>query len=199
MQKITEIYIEKEYLKSERDAFGNRIKVPTIGRFKREVNLASQGLRLAHFIIDKIIIIGVTYLLAIILAIISYKALVMVATPFFYLDLGIYAFYYDFFSLGIFVLYYFITELTMRRSIGKFVTGTVVIDEYGNKPETGILVGRSFARLIPFEALSCVAGRMWHDKLSRTYVVKKSEAEELRRLLSDKNSAFLSDSDELLD
>lgn len=199
MRKITEIYIEKEYMKSGRDAFGNRVKVPTIGKFKRDPVVASQGLRFLHFLIDKIITLAIIYSLAIILAIISYPTLVALATPFFSLNMMYYSLEYDYFSLTIFILYYFITELTMQRSIGKFATGTVVIDEYGNKPSGALLLGRTFSRLIPFDALSCLGERGWHDKISRTYVVKKKEALELRRLLSDPGSMKLSDSDELLD
>lgn len=199
MKKITEIYIEREYMKSERDAYGNRIKVPTTGSFKREPVLANAGLRFGHYLIDSVIIFGLTYLLAIVIAIISYDLLLAVATPFFSLRTSFYTFSYDLFSLAIYVGYFFITETTMQRSIGKFATGTVVIDEYGNKPSAGVIIARSCCRLIPFDGLSCIGGRGWHDKITGTFVVKQKEAEELRRLLENPDSYKLSDSEEILD
>lgn len=199
MKKITDIYIEKEYMKSTRDEDGNRIKIPATGKFHREPELASQGLRFAHYLIDFVIIFALIFVSGFVLAIISPRTLLVVATPFLSIDLGFYRWEYDFFSLGIFIAYYFIAELTMQRTIGKFATGTVVIDAYGNKPPAGRVLGRSFSRLIPFDALSCLAERGWHDRISGTYVVKKSEAEELRKLLRDPNVLRISESDELLD
>ena len=56
------------------------------------------------------------------------------------------------------------------KSIGKFATQTRVIDEYGNKPQLNKIISRSFLRLIPFEAFSCMGenSRGWHDKWSDT-------------------------------
>lgn len=175
MQKITEIYIEKEYLKSERDAYGNRVKVPTIGRFKREPELVGHWARLGHYLIDFIIITALAFLLAILVALAFPKLFTSLTTPLFYFKLGYFEIRYDVFSMLLIVAYYLVTEATMQRSIGKFVTGTVVIDEYANKPPTSVLVGRSFARLIPFDAFSCLGARGWHDKVSATYVVKKAK------------------------
>lgn len=77
-------------------------------------------------------------------------------------------------ALGLFVIYYLGFELAFARTPGKFVLGTIVIDEKGNKPTAGQMIGRSFARLIPFEAFSCIGGqsRGWHDSLAKTYVVR---------------------------
>ena len=79
-------------------------------------------------------------------------------------------------ALGIFVIYYMGFELAFSRTPGKFVLGTIVVDENGSKPTAGQIVGRSFARLIPFEAFSCLGSRSrgWHDSLANTYVVRVS-------------------------
>ena len=74
----------------------------------------------------------------------------------------------------IFLIYYVFLESLTGRTLGKVITGTKVVNEEGLRPSFGQVVGRSFSRLIPFEAFSFlgVQGRGWHDKLARTYVVK---------------------------
>jgi uncharacterized RDD family membrane protein YckC len=54
------------------------------------------------------------------------------------------------------------------------MTPEPIVDASGNKPSFGKIVGRNFARLIPFEACSFLgsSARGWHDSLSGTYVVK---------------------------
>lgn len=79
------------------------------------------------------------------------------------------------------ISYYFILEVLTGRTIGKFMTGTIVVDISGNKPSTFDILKRSLLRLIPFEYLSFLGHRArgWHDQYSDTYVVyrKKLEAE----------------------
>jgi uncharacterized RDD family membrane protein YckC len=77
-------------------------------------------------------------------------------------------------SLLVFIAYYIVFEALTGRTLGKLVTGTKVVDASGNKPSFGKIVGRNFARLIPFEAFSFLgsSARGWHDSLSGTYVVK---------------------------
>ncbi|MDX6190801.1 RDD family protein [Flavobacterium sp. Fl-318] len=69
------------------------------------------------------------------------------------------------------ILYYVFTEGLFGRSIGKFITGTVVVDENGEKPGFGAIFKRSLSRLIPFDAFSFLGSRGWHDSFSDTYVV----------------------------
>jgi uncharacterized RDD family membrane protein YckC len=78
------------------------------------------------------------------------------------------------FSLGIMIAYYLFFEGLFGRTPGKFACGTRVVDESGARPRFGQVVGRTFARLIPFEPLSLLfnAGRTgWHDTLPHTLVV----------------------------
>lgn len=74
------------------------------------------------------------------------------------------------------MLYYIIFESLCGRTLGKIITGSVIIDEYGLKPGFGSILKRTLCRLIPFDGLSFLgaSGRMWHDSLSRTYVVEKN-------------------------
>lgn len=73
------------------------------------------------------------------------------------------------------------------------LTKTVVIDEYGNKPDLGTLLLRNVIRIVPFEHLSCLGGKYsygWHDKWSETWVVTETERDELKRLqLENENTA----------
>ena len=74
------------------------------------------------------------------------------------------------------VAYYILTEALFKRTLAKFLTGTYVVTAEGQVPSFGQIVGRSFARLIPFEAFSFLGGKFpvgWHDSLSGTRVVLK--------------------------
>ena len=72
------------------------------------------------------------------------------------------------------LLYYIVMEASTGRTVGKMVTGTKVVDEEGRTPTFGQVIGRTFARMIPFEALTFLGSetRGWHDSMSNTYVVK---------------------------
>ena len=71
------------------------------------------------------------------------------------------------------ICYYLATEGLFARSVGKFITGCKVVDEKGGRPSFMQIVGRTFSRLIPFDALSFLGGngRGMHDSIPRTYVV----------------------------
>jgi hypothetical protein len=58
-----------------------------------------------------------------------------------------------------------------------------VVDEYGEKPSLSQILGRSFARAIPFEVFSCLGERGWHDTMSNTYLIKDDHLKELKALL----------------
>jgi uncharacterized RDD family membrane protein YckC len=85
------------------------------------------------------------------------------------------------------IIYYILTEGILGRSLAKFITGTIVVDENGEKPSFGILFQRTLCRLIPFDAFSFLgnSGRGWHDSISDTYVVDKKELEESLRMFNE--------------
>ncbi len=79
------------------------------------------------------------------------------------------------------VIYYiFFEHYVNGQTIGKMVTGTKVLTKEGEQPSLGQIIGRSFARLIPFDAFSYLgaSNRGWHDRLSSTLVIhiKNSKA-----------------------
>jgi uncharacterized RDD family membrane protein YckC len=77
------------------------------------------------------------------------------------------------------MFYYLLFEGLFGRSIAKFITGSIVVNENGKKPSFGFICIRTLCRLIPFDALSFLSksGDIWHDSLSKTYVVEKKALE----------------------
>lgn len=75
------------------------------------------------------------------------------------------------------IFYYLVFESLFGRTMGKIITGSIVVDENGLKPGFSIVCIRTLSRLIPFDALSFLSksGRIWHDSLSKTYVVEKKD------------------------
>lgn len=76
------------------------------------------------------------------------------------------------------VLYYSFMEGAFGFSIGKLITNTRVVDEYGRPLGFRRALLRSVCRLIPFEGFSLLMSedsirRGWHDSLSKTYVVNR--------------------------
>ncbi|MEN6496436.1 MAG: RDD family protein [Thermoguttaceae bacterium] len=73
------------------------------------------------------------------------------------------------------VLIYFVPlEAAFGRSLGKIITGTKVVAIDGSDPGIGQIIGRTFARMIPFEQFSFLGREAigWHDRLSGTRVVR---------------------------
>ena len=77
------------------------------------------------------------------------------------------------FTYSLFIIYYFVMESLTHRTLGKYVTNTMVVLENGDKPSNKIIFTRTLCRLIPFDGLSFLGtnGKGWHDSLSKTYVV----------------------------
>jgi uncharacterized RDD family membrane protein YckC len=77
------------------------------------------------------------------------------------------------FSTVLMLAYYVGLEGSSGRTVGKLLLGMRVVNEAGGPPALGQVVGRTFARLIPFEALAVFGDqrRTLHDSLPGTYVV----------------------------
>ncbi|RDZ26691.1 RDD family protein [Lysobacter silvisoli] len=74
--------------------------------------------------------------------------------------------------------YYTLMEGAFGFTIGKLITNTRVVDEYGRPPGFGRALLRSLCRFIPFEAFSLLMSedsvrRGWHDSLARCYVIDR--------------------------
>lgn len=76
------------------------------------------------------------------------------------------------FGLILMTIYYVGFEATLGRTPGKLLAGTRVVTEQGGTPSVLQVLGRTFARFVPFEAFSAFGGgQMWHDSWSSTRVV----------------------------
>ncbi len=73
------------------------------------------------------------------------------------------------------VLYYVFFEYFLNKTIGKFITRSIVVSETGDKPSFKSCLLRALIRFVPFEPLSILKSdsKMWHDNWSKT-VVKNS-------------------------
>lgn len=83
-------------------------------------------------------------------------------------------------SWGLTLGYYVLTEGLFGRSLGKLITGTIVIDKGGNRPGFRAILIRTLVRFIPIDAFTFLgnSGRGWHDSFSNTYVVNKKRLDE---------------------
>ncbi|MEH6418401.1 RDD family protein [Pseudomonas sp. CGJS7] len=83
-----------------------------------------------------------------------------------------------FMTTAVMLIYYVVMEGLFGATIGKFVTGTRVVDEDGKPPGWGTVVVRTLGRCIPFEPFSIFfygqARTAWHDKLANTRVIRIS-------------------------
>lgn len=82
------------------------------------------------------------------------------------------------FGYAVWLVYYTVMEGLFGLTLGKLITNTRVVDEYGRPPGLGLVLRRSLGRLIPFDALSLLLSddairRAWHDRLSRSYVINR--------------------------
>lgn len=89
--------------------------------------------------------------------------------------------------IAITLFYYNLFEILSARTIGKLFTQTIVVDQYGEKPNQEAVLVRSLCRLIPFNWLPFLtslflgsAARGWHDSISKTYVVNKKMLDEMK-------------------
>jgi uncharacterized RDD family membrane protein YckC len=125
---------------------------------------AGQGARFLNLIIDYFAQFAISFALGIVIVVAFGEAGIQFLddTPGFFIGIPV--------LLG----YYVVFEATTSRTLGKLVTGTKVVNQDGGKPTIGQIIGRSFARMIPFEAFSFFGTppRGWHDSLANTYVVK---------------------------
>jgi uncharacterized RDD family membrane protein YckC len=184
MKKITDLTEKRFRTTYVRDANGNRKKVSEEVTGKRTVNTVDSGPRFGHFIIDLIFFQIAIYFVDYLFQLIVYLTRASVSIS---LTFGLIS------SIVLLLLYpflYFICELKWQKTPGKFLTKTIVIDEYGNKPDIGQLALRSLIRVVPFEPFSCLGNNShgWHDRWSTTFVVKETELEEIKKLQSEQGN-----------
>jgi uncharacterized RDD family membrane protein YckC len=91
-----------------------------------------------------------------------------------------------FFGLIILFFYYAFTEMYFSRTFAKYFTKTMVVRVDGSKPNTKNFMIRTVSRLNPIDPFSFLGKteRGLHDTLSATYVVKKHEFVEKKKMFS---------------
>ena len=75
--------------------------------------------------------------------------------------------------LSILFSYYVFMESVFGRTVGKFMTGTRVVDQWGKFPSLKTVLLRTIIRFVPFELFSYFGDdvRGWHDRWSNTHVI----------------------------
>lgn len=88
------------------------------------------------------------------------------------------------------LLYYNFLEITTSRTIGKFCTNTIVVDENGDRATYEAVMIRSLIRIIPLYWVSFIIfpNRGLHDVISKTYVVNKNLLEEKKKQFYDSSN-----------
>lgn len=179
MKKITELTEVKLTNTHYRDEYGTLIRAVEEITVFRTVNSVSKKLRFVHYIIDGIFIL-IIYMLLLLIAIIINEANGNALSNLLGND-GM----SNTVFLIVFAAYYGLFESKYQKTPAKFITRTVVIDEYGNKADFRSRVIRALARIIGIEAVFFLLGgddRTWHDSWSDTWVVKDTELAEIKRL-----------------
>lgn len=183
LKKITELTEIRWRIVPSRDDYGNFEETKENYVAYRRVNVVSSGLKFAHFLVDyicfQIVINIVSYFFQIILNFTDFNATIN-------LTLALYT------SIILLLLYpglYAFSEFMWQRTPAKFLTKSIVIDEYGNKPELRAIILRSFIRLVPFEPFSSLGETSsgWHDRWSKTWVVSEEELAEIKRLQEEQS------------
>lgn len=160
------------------------MEVLNLKKFKvTDEMLASKTKRFVNFIIDRMFFHGVVlvliFLIVIITQLIGYEGMIVSVDDLEHIN----PFLDQFITLLLIIICYIILEGLSQKTIGKLITRTIVVTENGEKPEIGLIIKRSFCRLIPFNALSFLGSdaKGWHDSISKTYVVdiKKFEDQKL--------------------
>lgn len=175
MKTIEDLKVEKTFYNREKDVFGNVPKTPYKKFIPRKPIVVSQGVRFGYYFLDVITF----YLIQIILGILV--GIVLVAThSSFGPEVNI---IFQLISYAIWFFYYAIFETYVGGTVGKLICGYTVINDKAEKITFGQGMLRTVIRMIPIEAFSCFGERGWHDKWSKTYVVKRSEKAELQKML----------------
>lgn len=171
MKKITDLYVDSFRTVESVDETGKRTRKRVPAKRKIQIEVVQGWLRFAHYMLDGVLISAATIALQLLLA------------QFFDIFLaGIFLYPV---SYGILLIYYIGMEAGTGQTLGKMATNCVVIDEYGDLAGADKILIRSFCRLIPFEPLSCLNDRGWHDTLSKTWLVSKQEWARIRRLQAE--------------
>lgn len=119
------------------------------------MNSVNKGDRIVNFFIDNLVI-----------------SFIFLAFEMIFWD---YYHYSTLFFYLIMFLYYFILEVSNSQTLGKKVTGTIVVNMHNEKPSIKRIFLRSLLRLNPFDYYSYAFGNEQggHDLISKTRLIYK--------------------------
>ncbi len=119
------------------------------------MNEISKGDRIINFLVDYFLITIIFLVVEILFMYVEYPRILVFYTIMFF--------------------YYFIFESTTSQTLGKKITGTVVVNMHNEKPSSKKIFIRSLLRLNPFDAHSYAFGNEQggHDLISKTRLVRK--------------------------
>lgn len=134
---------------------------------------ASNGQRFVNYIIDIIIIYIIMTIVLVLMMLIFDNAIIDPVTG----EPNLASTYGTLFV--VLMAYYTFFEGRYSKTIGKFITKTMVVTTEGEKPSVNHCAHRAICRFIPFDALSFLgsSGSGWHDRISGTAVVRVAEYE----------------------
>jgi uncharacterized RDD family membrane protein YckC len=141
---------------------------PTMGNVLDQPTtvLASKGKRFGTFFIDYCCYIFICILFGFVVGLLfGSRGAMVFSGAFGYL-----------FGFAVFFGYYGVFEGIWGRTPGKFLLGTVVVNESGGSPTFGQIMGRTAMRCVPFEPFSFFGTLGWHDSVTKTRVVLVSGA-----------------------
>ena len=156
-------FTEDSFLREEWEASNRSVDV--------ESQMASAGKRFANLILDtifkNILLYALFFALGALLALTDSSSTLSDTEAGIWGILGLFIIFLAYFG------YYIVFEFVFGKTLGKMITNTRVVDLKGNKPSLGACIGRTFARIIPFNAFSFLGSDAsgWHDKLTRTRVI----------------------------
>jgi hypothetical protein len=170
-RKISDIYETKLYTRYVRNEFGHmeRMQVPL--RYKRTVQTLPFGKKLLQILVDIVLVPGLlSVFFALFFIFTSTTLIILILLPV---------------SL---VLYRYGMESSFQRTLGMYLTGSILVDRYGEKPAREVLWVRAIIVFalrggIPIDAH---AGTLnWLDVRTHTYVISLEELRTLRDLMKD--------------
>jgi len=175
-KSLDTIIVERSVSHFERGPDGITREVTRNFKQKAGVRSVDSSKRFAHYIIDGMVMSGVYFGPSIYFNFIGLPLIVDIIVSLSWIFL--------------FPAYYIFCEHYFQQTIGKMVTGSVVINEYAEPPTLSTAILRTLIRAVPFEPYSCSSSpsRGWHDEWTHTWVVSKKEAERLKALVAKHNA-----------
>ena len=139
----------------------------------KPIAYATTGQRFANYLIDLIVYYLIFFILTFILGVLSGVFGVDMVSLFFSQESVDRVLVLLIGCVIMFWMYILSEGITKGRTIGKLITGTKAVKEDNSPITWKDALRRSLIRFIPFEPFSAFSGNgMWHDRLSKTMVVK---------------------------